>query len=1005
MAVGEETALTSIILLYFVAASAVVYTRRRHQESQSEQEQEQGKDQIPPADDKKEDKAPCPRLHHPILCATVLTILASILESITQGILIGGLSKAVNDQLFADLLFLMTWIILLLGFIQAGFRANYSHIGPCTLSLLVRALYTPTHRSLTFETPQKRLLSISFAAQLAGIVLTIALTLLQRCLPLRPAPDDSPESQPLLGNDPSSDAATKDAGDDDEDIEDDSEIEKSRKGIRHRPFYQYLMAFKIFTPFMWPASIRQWGYFAGMCVCSVAQRAVNILTPLTLGAVINHLDYISVPWQQISVYIFLTILSSSIGIPLAERILNLILSNQQSLALNRAAYDHIMDLGANFQDSKSSASVWQSIHQARSVVSLFHDIVFEVSPALFDLAAGFLVLSSVFGGYMGLLLTTTIVSFLWLTIRALAPRADLQRKYRDAYIKEYYQLVESSSNWYTCAHHGQIPREKGSFRTRGQATQDAQMTAAYFNFSTRSTRYLIHMIAFFGACSLAAIQIARSEQKVGAFVMLTAYWNQMSYPLTTIVDNINRTFEKLIDAERLLVLLEREANVQDGPNASDYVYMGGAVAFENVHFSYDGKRNASEGITFRSNAGSKTALVGVTGAGKSSTLKLLFRFHDPEKGRILLDGQDLKDIKIDSFRKHFGVVPQDPALFNTTVLDNVRYPNFTASEEAVQEACKAVSLHDKILTFSKGYMTKVGERGCRLSGGELQRLAIARAIVKKPDILLLDEATSSVDSITESKIQESLDKLCAGKTTFVIAHRLSTILKSDQILVIDEGKLVESGTHDELLEKKGAYHKLWTTQLKLQSEVEKKAAEEKAEKEEDLILFNDLRKSEDESTKLIRVTSDGNDLEKKSEPQSKEQEKPSTSRGRRQTVKDHIENINRRLSASPSASPKRDSKANSTQPTSTNSTQPSSTSQSRNRLTGNATDFVPRKQGSGQHDGAGESGISGRQLSRRRAQSEPAKEDDDSSSEEGTDEVDEDNPARYSRIPRRNRDA
>lgn len=995
MAVGQESAITSIVLLYFVVAAAIKYSRRPRQDPDGDQAREQSK----LSKDDKAPKVPCPRFRKSTLGATTFTIIACILESIAQGVRVGGLSKIVNDKLFADLLFLMTWIILLLGLLHANGNANYSHIGAYTLSLLVRALYTFTHRTFRSAKGLDQLLLASFVAQLAGIVLTSSMTLLQKCFPLRGERDDSPESQPLLSGDNQPDAAKKKGDKDDEESEEGSENEKARKEIRHRPFRQYLLSFKIFTPFMWPATTVQWAYFAGMCLCSIAARAVNILLPLTLGAVINNLDSVSVPWKHISVYILLTFLSSSIGIPLVETILNLHLSNEQALALNRAAYDHIMGLGASFQDSKSSASVWQSIFQARSVVSLFHDIAFQVSPALFDLMAGFIVLSSYFGGYMGLLLTTTIVSFLWLTVRVLAPRADLQRKHRDAYVKEFYQLVESSSNWYTCTHHGQLPREKNEFRIKGQATQDALMSVTYFSYSARSLRYFIHMIAFFGACSLAAVEIARQEQKVGAFAVLTSYWAQMSYPLTQIVDNINRTFEKLVDAERLLVLLEKQSSVQDAQDAKEYTYMGGAVEFENVHFSYEGNRNASEGITFRSNAGTKTALVGSTGAGKSSALKLLFRFYDPEKGRILLDGQDLKEIKMDSFRKHFGVVPQDPALFNTTVLDNVRYPDFSASEEAVQEACKAVALHEKILTFDKGYMTKVGERGCRLSGGEMQRLAIARAILKKPDILLLDEATSSVDSITESKIQASLDVLCEGKTTFVIAHRLSTILKADQILVIESGKLVESGTHDQLLEKKGAYYKLWTTQLKLQSEVEKKAAEETA-KNEDWILFNDLRQSEDESTKLVRVTSEGDALEKKAEPQSTEREKKVDDRGRAQSVKDRIQHLNRRMSTC--TSPTRGSKEASTNPT---STQPSRSSAPRTRLKGNAREFVPRTYGSSQHGGAGDSGNSNGQRSRKRATSEPAKEGEHHSSEVEASDTENDDPARYSRIPKRNRDA
>lgn len=236
-----------------------------------------------------------------------------------------------------------------------------------------------------------------------------------------------------------------------------------------------------------------------------------------------------------------------------------------------------------------------------------------------------------------------------------------------------------------------------------------------------------------------------------------------------------------------------------------------------MKFSYDGKKQIINDVSFRVEPGQTIALIGETGGGKSTILKLLFRFYDVTEGVIAIDGQDIRTLTLESLREQIGVVPQDPSLFNDTILSNVRYAKLDATEEEVIDACKAAAIHDKILTFSNGYNSKVGEHGVKLSGGELQRIAIARAILKNAKIILLDEATSSVDSETEGKIQEALKILSKGRTTFVVAHRLSTIVDADLIIVIKEGAILEQGPPAELLQTKGKYYRLWTKQMGIQA--------------------------------------------------------------------------------------------------------------------------------------------------------------------------------------------
>lgn len=246
-----------------------------------------------------------------------------------------------------------------------------------------------------------------------------------------------------------------------------------------------------------------------------------------------------------------------------------------------------------------------------------------------------------------------------------------------------------------------------------------------------------------------------------------------------------------------------------------FIFKRGDVRFCGVTFSYDGEKEVIKDFSFQAQAGQKVALVGETGGGKSTILRLLFRFYDTQKGSIKIDDHDVRNVTLSSLRECIGVVPQDPSLFNESIMENVRYARLDATDEEVMEACRAASIHDKILTFSKGYSTKVGENGVVLSGGELQRVAIARVVLKNPRMILLDEATSSVDTETERRITDALQRLTKGRTTFTVAHRLSTVKSSDIILVIKDGMIAEQGSPRELLDKKGEFSKLWLKQMEI----------------------------------------------------------------------------------------------------------------------------------------------------------------------------------------------
>lgn len=278
-----------------------------------------------------------------------------------------------------------------------------------------------------------------------------------------------------------------------------------------------------------------------------------------------------------------------------------------------------------------------------------------------------------------------------------------------------------------------------------------------------------------------------------------------------------RVFAQIKEAQgatqRVFEILDAQPEIRDRPNARTLPPVNGHVRAENVSFAYDPRQPVLSNLSFEAKPGELIAFVGPTGAGKTTVINLLHRFYDPTEGRITVDGQDLRDVTVESWYRQVGLVPQESILFGGTILDNIRYGNLDAGDSAVREASKAAHAHDFIVALPDGYQTVVGEKGINLSGGQRQRIAIARAILKNPRVLLLDEATSSLDTESERLVQEALERLMEGRTTFVVAHRLTTVQRADRILVLDKGRLIEAGTHAELLERKGLYHYLYTIRL------------------------------------------------------------------------------------------------------------------------------------------------------------------------------------------------
>ncbi|KAK2765631.1 hypothetical protein FQN54_008485 [Arachnomyces sp. PD_36] len=585
--------------------------------------------------------------------------------------------------------------------------------------------------------------------------------------------------------------------------------------VKNQNPMDYIRSFKTLLPYLWPSGkVHLQLLYVGIGLCLVVERVLNVLVPLQIGLITNILSgpHATFPLKEIVVFIVLRLLSSSGGVSAIRGYLWMPLGNYSYQRIGHAAFEKVMTLSSDFHDSKQSGSLWLSIARGQSIRHLVSSVLFQVGPMLVDLVLAISVLYYLFDIYMALIVAGVTITFLWSSGRILSLQKEKRRQWIDDLQKEENIMCESTSNWKTVSYFNRVPYEKSRYFSAMETHMRSRLVYKTWDQVESIFQSFLLISGLMGACFLAAYQVIQGNKPVGSFVMLLSYWAQLSSPLQFFASSFSSTILDLVDAEELLTLLKRQPTITDADNAKQMVLSDGEIQFRDVKFSYDNEREVVKDINFQAAPGQTVALVGETGGGKSTIMKLLFRFYDPKEGSIFIDGQDIRHVTLESLRAHIGVVPQDPTLFHDTIMNNIRYAKFDASDDEIFDACKAVALHEKFLSFPDGYGTLVGERGVKLSGGELQRVAIARAIVKSPKIVLLDEATSSVDSETEAQIQESLGALSTGRTTFVIAHRLSTIKNADKILVLQGGTIVEQGSHEALLGNKGRYYGLWSRQ-------------------------------------------------------------------------------------------------------------------------------------------------------------------------------------------------
>ncbi|KXH61520.1 ABC transporter [Colletotrichum nymphaeae SA-01] len=593
----------------------------------------------------------------------------------------------------------------------------------------------------------------------------------------------------------------------------------------------YIKGFGILFPYIWPVgqkSLQLRLVLVGLCL--LAGNALNLLIPRQFGIIVDELKdkNFSSAWYGVAIYGLLRIAASDAGIEFLREWLYLPLEVYADGALSTAAYRHILNLSADFHDSKSTSDISLAMYGGSSVSDLLESICFQALPMLIDLVVAIVYLSVILGPYEGLITLATSTLFLFIATKMIAVMKERRRAHVNAQYAEHYVRQTGITGWHTVASFNQTTYEdvrySNAIHTRINWTKRVRLGW----FTAQAFQSLVLLCGLLAGAILAVYRIKNSKATPGDLTMLLMYWAQLTSPLRFMASLGKKIGSDLIDAERLLDIMKKEPTIVNKKGARPLKLVGGNVDFNDVSFTYDSKKKIINSISLSVPGGQTVAFVGATGAGKSTMLKLLNRFYDASEGSILIDGQDVRDVDLHSLRDRIGLVPQNPVLFDDTIISNIRYARITASDDEVFEACKAACIHDKIMTFTDGYNTRVGERGIKLSGGELQRVAIARAILKQPEIVLLDEATSSVDTDTEQKIQQSFMQLCKGRTTFIVAHRLSTIMNADRIVVIEDGEVVEQGNHADLVTAKGRYADLWSKQTFLKPKDDESAINKKS---------------------------------------------------------------------------------------------------------------------------------------------------------------------------------
>ncbi|MGA1233702.1 MAG: ABCB family ABC transporter ATP-binding protein/permease [Lutimaribacter sp.] len=585
--------------------------------------------------------------------------------------------------------------------------------------------------------------------------------------------------------------------------------ESSQSGLR---------TIKRVIPYLWPKHL-SWvkrRVVISMIILLLA-KVVTVVTPVFYKGAVDALAGEGVPMLALG----------AVGLTVAYGMARLMSNGFQQLrdavfaavgqrALRQLALEtfrHIHKLSMRYHITRKTGGLSRIIERGvKGVDFLLRFMLFSIGPLVLELLFVAAIFFFAFDARYLAVVVVTIAIYVWFTFKVTEWRVKLRREMNDQDTDANQKAIDSLLNFETVKYFSAEEREAARYDVAMQRYERAALLTSY------SLAFLNFGQSFFITGGLVAVMVMAAmgvqdgTLTVGDFVMVNAYMIQITMPLNFLGTVYREIRQALVDMAEMFDLLEQPAEITEKPGAQPLAVSGGEVVLEDVHFGYDPARPILKGLSLRVPAGQSVAIVGPSGSGKSTIGRLLFRFYDVNSGALRIDGQDVRDITLDSLHRAIGVVPQDTVLFNDTIRYNIAYGRDNVTEADVIAAAKAAQIHDFVLSLPEGYDTAVGERGLKLSGGEKQRVGIARTLLKNPPLLLLDEATSALDTETEREIQGALKRAAEGRTVLMIAHRLSTVADADQIIVLEDGRIAEKGKHSELLAKKGRYYSLWQRQ-------------------------------------------------------------------------------------------------------------------------------------------------------------------------------------------------
>ncbi len=579
---------------------------------------------------------------------------------------------------------------------------------------------------------------------------------------------------------------------------------------------------KAISPYLWPKGrpdIR--ARVVAALLALAAAKAVTVATPFVYKTAVDKLAMTGAenPFFLLGLgAISLTVAYGvarllSIGF---EQLRDVIFAKVGHRALRRLAlttFRHIHKLSLRYHITRKTGGLSRIIERGvKGLDFALRFMLFSIGPLVLELCliAAILLIALDFSYFA--IVTGTIILYVWFTFKVTEWRVQVRREMNRQDTEANQKAVDSLLNYETVKYFNAEDREAARYEVSMRGYEQAALRTSYSLAALNFGQAILITAGTVAVMLLAAQGVLRGDLTVGDFVLVNSYMIQIAVPLNYLGTVYREIRQSLIDMGDMFDLLDQGYDVEDKPDAKPIEVAGGRISFENVSFGYDPQRPILKGINLVIEPGHTVALVGPSGSGKSTIGRLMFRFYDVTGGSLKIDGQDVRDVTQDSLHQEIGIVPQDTVLFNETIEYNIAYGSPNAREEEIASAAKAAQLHGFISDLPEGYATEVGERGLKLSGGEKQRIGIGRTLLKNPKILLLDEATSALDSETEKEIQESFQQMGAGRTVIAIAHRLSTIVDSDLIVVLENGMIVEQGTHDDLLGREGRYAAMWHRQ-------------------------------------------------------------------------------------------------------------------------------------------------------------------------------------------------